>query len=497
MTTGSLMVLGTMSSAGKSLVAAGLCRLYARRGIRAAPFKAQNMSNNAAVCSGGEIGQAQAVQAAAAGVEPSVHMNPILLKPESDSRSQVVVHGQMWDALTAARFYERREDLRRAVVHSLDYLLHSYDLIIMEGAGSPAEMNLYKHDLVNLFPARHAGAPCLLVGDIDRGGIFAQLLGTLWLLEDDDRPFIRGLLPNKFRGDPNLFADGIRFLEHRSSLPVLGLLPYLHDHGIPDEDAASLSGHNSPSGDAQDIAVVRLPHISNFDDFDPLAFEPGVHLRYVSQPGQLGSPAAVILPGTKNTLEDLDWLHRSGFTDAIRTLADRGASIVGLCGGFQMLGESVHDESGLESILGKVEGLGLLPNRTRLQPAKTVSRSRGTVLADCGFLNDVASTAIHGYEIHLGLTSGSNPLFHISQREGSAVDVPDGGCSGDGRIWGTYLHGVFDNDAFRRAWLESLGVQPSTDSFQQRRTRSYDRLADVLEENLNIDLLDRIIEEGV
>jgi len=497
MTARSLMVLGSMSSAGKSLLVTGLCRLYSRRGWRVTPFKAQNMSNNAAVCSGGEIGRAQAVQAAAAGVEPTVFMNPVLLKPEADNRSQIVVHGRVWDSLPAARFYDRRSELRNVVTDSLDTLLGQYDLVIMEGAGSPAEMNLYQHDIVNLFPARCARTPCLLVGDIDRGGVFAQLLGTLWLLEEPDQELIKGLVVNKFRGDPDLFTDGIRFLEEHSGVPVLGVLPYLRDHGIPEEDAAALGERVPVREDVVDIAVVHLPHISNFDDFDPLLFEPDVQMRYVRKLEQLGSPDAIILPGTKNTLEDLDWLHESGIAEGIKTLASRGVSVVGLCGGFQMLGEEVLDESGVESSLGKMEGLGLLPVNTSFSDLKTVTRSKGSVEASCGFLEGLTGAAVEGYEIHMGRTEASTTIFRIDTREGQKVDVPDGSSSEDGRIWGTYLHGIFENDGLRSAWIRSLGAAPQKEPFLERRLKAYDGLADELESALNMDLLDKIIEDGV
>jgi adenosylcobyric acid synthase len=276
-----LMVLGSMSSAGKSLLVSGLCRLYARRGWKVVPFKAQNMSNNAAVCSGGEIGRAQAAQAYAAGIEPTVAMNPILLKPEADARSQVIVRGQVWKTLAASDFYAHKEELWNVVTDSLDALRASADLVIMEGAGSPVELNLSGHDLVNLAVARYAHAPCLLVGDIDCGGIFAQLLGTLDLMNGADRELVKALVVNKFRGDLNLFQDGLHILEERSRKPWLGVIPYLKDHGVPDEDAASIVSTSPDPADKLDVAVIHLPHISNFDDFDPLRNEPGVHLRFL------------------------------------------------------------------------------------------------------------------------------------------------------------------------------------------------------------------------
>jgi adenosylcobyric acid synthase len=499
MTAKTLMVLGSMSSAGKSLLVTGLCRLYARRGWKTAPFKAQNMSNNAAVCSGGEIGRAQAAQAYAAGVEPTVDMNPVLLKPEADSRSQVIVRGQVQDSLSARDYYARRGLLWQAVTESIDHLKDRFDLLIMEGAGSPAEINLRRNDIVNLAAARYAQAPCLLVGDIDRGGVFAQLLGTLWLLDDNDRRFVRGLIVNKFRGDINLFTDGIRILQERSSLPVLGVVPFLHGHGIADEDAAPL-GDYPPAGAASaaaDIAVIHFPHISNSDDMDPLKAEPQVRLRYVRQAEQLGQPSAVILPGTKNTLDDLRWLHESGLSAAIRALAAAGAPVTGLCGGYQMLGDEVSDRQHRESALPSLPGLGLLPGATAFTPVKTVTRTAARILADNGFLAGLQGQTVQGYEIHMGQTSARRPFSQIISREAQPVQALDGACSADGKIWGTYLHGIWDNDNLRIAWLGALGVTPSALPFSARRNQAYDRLADALEAVLDMAALDRIITEGV
>lgn len=497
MTAKTLMVLGSMSSAGKSLLVTGLCRLYARRGWRVAPFKAQNMSNNAAVCSGGEIGRAQAVQAQAAGIEPSVLLNPVLLKPEADSRSQVVVRGQVWDTFSARDYYPRRAVLWQAVTESLDALKAQTDLVILEGAGSPAEINLRPNDIVNLAAARYAQAPCLLVGDIDRGGVFAQLLGTLWLLEPAERGLIRGLVVNKFRGDPELFADGARLLAQRAGVPLLGVVPYLHDHGIPEEDAAAIGQDLPRKPGALDAAVIHLPHISNFDDFDPLRFEPNVQLRFVQRLEQLGRPGVVLLPGTKNTLGDLRWLHESGLAQAIGDLAAEGLPVVGLCGGFQMLGLEVTDEQGIESGLRELPGLGLLPIRTHFEPQKTVTRSRARLQGGCGFWEELQGQAFEGYEIHMGASPAERPLFEITQREGAPCAAGDGACSPSGNVWGTYLHGILDNDSLRRAWLKSLGVTPADGSFAQRRLAAYDHLGDTLEAALDIRLLDRIIAAGI
>ncbi|MDK2980341.1 MAG: adenosylcobyric acid synthase [Chloroflexota bacterium] len=491
-----LMVLGSMSSAGKSLLATGLCRLYARRGWRVRPFKAQNMSNNAAVCAGGEIGRAQAVQAYAAGVEPSVDMNPILLKPEADARSQVILRGQVYRRLSAGQYYQRVEDLWPAVTESLERLRRESDLVILEGAGSPAELNLRGQDLVNLRMAQYAQAPCLLVGDIERGGIFAQLLGTLWLLEEREQPYIKAFVVNKFRGDAALFTDGVRLLAERGGRPVLGVLPYLHELDIPDEDAAVIRASALPAPGKLDVAVIHLPHIANFDDFDPLRLEPGVGVRFVEKVAELGHPRVVFLPGTKNTAGDLRWLFEKGLAAAIRDLAQQGTSVIGFCGGFQMLGMEVHDELGVESAQRSTPGLGLLPVRTRMTPTKTVTRSRARILCGQGFFKELRNSLVEGYEIHLGDTQGGEALLRIEAREGSAAQALDGACSPDGRVWGTHLHGLLENDHLRRAWLHSLGVAASPESFRGRRAAAYDRLADALEAHLDMAQLDRIIAEG-
>jgi adenosylcobyric acid synthase len=496
-----LMVVGASSSAGKSLLVTALCRLYARRGRRVAPFKAQNMSNNAAVCAGGEIGRAQAVQAHAAGLEPHVDMNPILIKPEADSRSQVVVRGQAWRTLSAGDYYKHKAELWQAVTAGLDSLRAAYDLVIMEGAGSPAELNLKAGDIVNMAVARYASAPALLVGDVDRGGIFAQLLGTWSLLEPDDRALLKGFVINKFRGDPRLFDDGVRIIEERSGLPVLGVVPYLHDHGIAAEDAVTLEdGHApasltaGPSADAPvDIAVIRLPRISNFDDFDPLALEPGVRVRYVDSPEALGRPQAVILPGTKSTLADLAWLYERGLSAAIRGLARQGAAVVGICGGYQMLGQVVRDPERVESDREAMDGLGLLPVETVFAGRKAAFRSRAQIVSECGFLRELKGQPIDGYEIHMGRTAGAAPAVEIVERAGEPLRLPDGAASPDGRVFGVYLHGLFDNDNFRRAWLRSLGAQAANLDFRQMQGRAFDRLADAIEASLDLERLDEII----
>jgi adenosylcobyric acid synthase len=383
MTAKILMIQGTMSSAGKSTLVTALCRIFARRGLRVAPFKAQNMSNNAAVCAdGGEIGRAQYTQALAAGIEPTVQMNPVLLKPEADMRSQVIVNGRVWETLPARSYYERKQALWAHITDAFDGLREQYELVIIEGAGSPVELNLKRGDIVNMAVAKYANSPVLLAGDIDRGGIFAQLLGTLMLLEPDERALVRGLIINKFRGDPTLFEDGITILEERGRVPVLGVVPYVVNHGLPEEDAVAIEAQNREhSAHASvDIAVIALPCIANFDDFDPLKAESGVSLRYVSHPAELGQPDAVIIPGTKSTIADLNWLHTTGLAECINNLAAGGTAVVGICGGYQMLGARVGDPTHIESDQDEIVGLGLLTSETvsshKKRPDKCRRRSR-------------------------------------------------------------------------------------------------------------------------
>jgi adenosylcobyric acid synthase len=488
-----LMIQGTSSSVGKSLLTAALCRTFARRGLRVAPFKAQNMSNNAAVCAdGAEIGRAQAVQAAAAGIEPTADMNPVLLKPEADSRCQVIVLGRPWQTLRAAAFYRRKEELWPVVTAALDRLRSAYELVLIEGAGSPAELNLRALDIVNMAVARYARAPVLLAGDIDRGGIFAQLLGTLWLLEPEERALVRGLVVNKFRGDRALFADGVSILEERGGVRVLGVVPYLPALAVAEEDAVALDVAGSGPGTGIDVAVIHLPHIANFDDFDPLLAEPGVAVRYVSSARDLGTPHAIILPGTKSTVADLAWLRTTGLAEAIRAFAERGGAVGGVCGGYQMLGRVIRDPEGVESSVAEVAGLGLLPVETTFLREKATYQARARVVDGPGWLGAAAGQPADGYEIHMGRSHGARPWLEITRRNGEIVE--DGAVSADGRVWGCYLHGLFAGAGLRRAWLASLGQQPVE---VRPAGDSLDRLADVVEGALDMRRLETIIRESV
>lgn len=511
-----LMVVGASSSAGKSLLVTALCRIFARRGLRVAPFKAQNMSNNAAVCpDGGEIGRAQAVQAMAAGLPLQVDFNPVLIKPEADARSQVVVMGRPFHTLEAAAYYDYKKELWQVIAATLDRLRAAYELVIIEGAGSPVELNLKPGDLVNMRVAQYAQAPTLLVGDIDRGGIFAQLLGTLWLLEPDERRLVRGLVVNKFRGDMALFADGVRILEERGGTPVLGVIPWLRDLGIPEEDAVALDTPlfrrpEPPDQPAVDLAVVHLPLISNFDDFDPFRQDPGVQVRYISTPEALGQPSAVILPGTKSTMADLDWLRRQGLAEAIQAYAREGGTVVGICGGYQMLGQTIHDPQRVESQHSETTGLGLLPVHTTFAAEKVTHQAKARIAGGCAWLEGLQGLELSGYEIHMGRTGHSHGQEHpaawleIIERSTGAVNEPDGAISVDGKVWGCYLHGLFENTALRRSWLRSLGWTGNGQEEAGDRSHNlglhyeaaFDRLADAVEQALDMQLLEKLTWEN-
>ena len=486
-----IMILGTHSNAGKSLLTTAFCRILARRGVRVAPFKAQNMSNNAGVTlQGGEMGRAQIVQAEAAGILPHTDMNPVLLKPEGDRRSQVILNGKVYGKIDAHNWFDLKKLLWEQVVAAYDRLAARYDVIVMEGAGSPAEINLKAGDMVNLRMARHADAPCLLVGDIDRGGVFAALAGTMLLLEPEERAQIVGFLINKFRGDPTLLGNATTMLQERAfGVPTLGIIPYIPDLRVANEDAVWLDDvaqmgerGGSAANASVEIAIIHLPHIANFDEFDGLAAEPGVRLRYVRQAGEFGRPDAVILPGTKATLADLAWLRAHGLEQAIQQAARRGVAVVGICGGYQMLGQSLSDPLGVEGPAGtRVEGLGLLPVITEFALTKQTYQAR---------LQLVNGQVIAGYEIHMGTTTRSSdigsgdiaPLGTIVARGNAPVAIADGAQSADGRIWGTYLHGIFEDAAFRRGWLTQLGWRGELSASPLARRQEYDRLADAVEE---------------
>ncbi len=501
----SLMVLGTSSHVGKSLLTAALCRIFAQRGYRVAPFKAQNMSlNSAATVAGLEIGRAQALQAEAAGIPASVHMNPILIKPTGLRSSQVIVHGKVWKHLTAADYHKSRvAELVPLIRQSYELLAAENDLIVLEGAGSPAEINLRASDVVNMRMAAIAEAQCILVGDIDRGGVFAAILGTLELLEAEERQRIRGFVINKFRGDVELLLPGIRMLEDRIGIPCVGVVPYLKGLTLEEEDSAGFAQTNAKawsSSETKDrplrVAVIALPWISNFTDFDALAEEPSVEVRFCRSTRDAAGADVVVLPGTKQTMDDLRWLRETGFASFLHQHAEQGGITIGICGGMQMLGEEIHDPHGIEAE-GDAKGLGLLPIRTTMQREKATYMASGTVR--CASLlgtADFANIPIQGYEIHLGETeylTGAAPFSQLVRRAGMSTGIVDGCVSPDGYTLGTYLHGLFDHDAFRHTFISaaraSLDLAPATQlTFrEQAREAQWKLLADATVAALDLE----------
>ena len=503
MTARVIMVQGTASNVGKSVLVTALCRIFRQDGFRVAPFKSQNMSLNSYVTpDGGEIGRAQAVQADAAGVEPTVDMNPILLKPEVDSRSQVVLLGKPYKSAGAREYFQMKTQLWRIVAASLDRLCQDYDVVVIEGAGSPAEINLKESEIVNMRVALYARSPVMLVADIDKGGVFASIVGTLELLEPEERTLIKAVAINKLRGDISLLEPGLTWLEERTGIPVAGVIPYYHDIHIPEEDSVSLErrrGMKQKTEYALDIAVIGFPHISNFNDFDPLEQEEGIRTRYVEAHDPLGEPDLIILPGTKTTMADLAWLRQRGLDVAIRRLAERGTPIVGICGGYQMLGVKLQDPLGIESVQGEMDGLGLLPVTTVFTPIKETRRVQGEVKGGPGLLQDVAHIPIEGYEIHMGRTEGEhiNSPIVILDRDDRTLGQPEGCIGPSGRIMGTYIHGLFHNAALRQAILHRLaswkGVTLPDVEEELVQDQEYDRLAALTRKSLNMDLIYQIV----
>lgn len=478
MSTRAIMIQGTGSNVGKSMLVAGLCRAALRRGISVAPFKPQNMSNNAAVTDeGGEIGRAQALQAMASGRSLSVHMNPVLLKPETDTGSQIVIQGKAQSRLEARDFGGARGALLKPVLESFGILGKTADLIIVEGAGSPAETNLRKGDIANMGFARAAGVPVILAGDIDRGGVIAQIVGTQAVMDPADAAMVKGFLINKFRGDVALFDDGYLDIAQRTGWTGFGVLPWFHGaHLLPAEDAVDLARGRSDG--AFHIVCPMLSRISNFDDLDPLAAEPSVRLTMIPPGTPLPADAdLVVLPGTKSTRGDLAFLRAQGWDIDLRAHVRRGGHVLGICGGYQMLGQVVDDPDGNEGASGQVEGLGLLDVATRMAADKTLTRVCAT--------HATSGAQIDGYEIHIGQTNGAD----CTRRFAKIGDTPDGAMSRDGKIAGTYLHGLFSNDAFRKVWLAQFGLAAAPVSYSQTVEDTLDQLATHMEQHLDVAAL--------
>ena len=501
---GAVMVCGTASDVGKSHLVTGLCRVLRRLEVRVAPFKAQNMALNSWVTPAGhEIGRAQGVQAVAAGVEPEVAMNPILLKPTGERTSQVMVMGRPTAHLDAAAYQAAKPGLLATVTAALADLRGRFDVVILEGAGSPAEINLLDGDLVNLRLAQRAGIRALVVGDIDRGGVFAALYGTVALLPDDLRPLVGGFVVNKLRGDPALLGDALTQLEQRCGVPTVGVLPYVHDVALDAEDSLSLSGRRprpgagtAAGGAAIDVAAVRFPRIANFTDLDALAVEPGVGVRLVDHPAALADPDLVVLPGTKATVSDLEWLRGRGLDRAVAQARQRGSTVLGVCGGYQMLGRQVFD--GFESGRGRVAGLGWLDVTTVFGPSKVTRQRRGRALAQ----------RVTGYQIHHGRVtrgSGARPWVHLDDvygPEAEGATAAEGVEEAGGWVVGTTLHGLFEEDGFRAGFLAEVARRrgkefvPAGVSFAAAREAQIDRLADLVEAHLDLSAVEALVKEG-
>jgi adenosylcobyric acid synthase len=493
-----LMIQGTGSSVGKSILVAALCRIFRQDGFSVAPYKSQNMSLNSYVTrDGGEMGRAQVAQAEAAGIEPSVDMNPILLKPEADARSQVVLMGKPAMTVPAGEYYLHTPELLKAAEESLNRLRSQHDIIVIEGAGSPAEINLKRCEIVNMCIAKLADAPVLLVGDIDKGGVFAQLVGTLVLLDDNEKRYVKGFIINKFRGDISLLQPGLDELESITSLPIFGVVPYYHDIFIDEEDSVRRDTPLKAITDI-DIAVIHLSHISNSTDFEPLQREQGVTVRYIKHAKDMGQPDAIILPGSKSTISDLEHIRNTGVSEAIVRSARSGVPVIGICGGFQMLGKRIDDPSHTESDRDSVLGLGLLDVVTTFAKRKTTWQVRAVCTCERGILDGLSGEELSGYEIHMGQTLGDNvsPAFRIISRGGRKSKHLDGAVSADGNIVGTYIHGLFENESIRHCLLSNLrktkGVDCETRPFALSKDSEYDKLAALVRGSLDMDMVYKI-----
>lgn len=499
----SLMIQGTGSDVGKSILVAAFCRILRQDGYNVAPFKAQNMALNSFITKdGGEMGRAQVVQAEAAGLRPHIDMNPILIKPNTDVGAQVIIHGKVYKNMSAGIYHESKKEMVAFVRGSFQRLREKHEFIVIEGAGSPAEINLRENDIVNMGMAEMAGCPVLLAGDIDRGGVFASLVGTIELLTEAEKRRVKGFIVNKFRGDISLLKPGFDFLEKKTGIPVLGTIPYFRDIHIQDEDSVSRERLTSTKGSGKiDIAVLYLPHISNFTDFDPLEREPEIHLTYVHYGKRIGPVDVVIIPGSKNTIDDLNYLYATGYVEEILRHYREGGFVVGICGGYQMLGEAIEDPCHVETSLDRINGIGLAPLKTFIEDEKVTCQVRARIHRSNRFFEN--TDELSGYEIHMGRTElqKDDPMFEIVDRGGSPVSVPDGFISENGKVWGTYIHGIFDNDGFREEFIRRIKLAkglpvPSeayaSFSFQEFKEAQYDRLADVVRRNIDMETFYRI-----
>ncbi|MBN2898048.1 MAG: cobyric acid synthase [Clostridia bacterium] len=501
----SIMVLGTGSSVGKSIITTGLCRVLNQDGYEVAPFKSQNMALNSFITEqGDEMGRAQVVQAEAAGKKAHVNMNPILLKPSTDKKSQVILKGKVFKNMSAVEYHEYKSELKDMVKSVYDDLASENDVIVLEGAGSPAEINLRENDLVNMGMAELSDSPVVIVGDIDRGGVFASLYGTIMLLTEEERKRVKGVIINKFRGDVEILKPGIKMLEDLIHLPVLGVVPYTHLQ-IEDEDSLAERFYNRTQSEGQiKIEVLYLPHVSNFTDFNVFETQPDVQLRYVMRGESIGDPDILIIPGSKNTIEDLIYLRNSGLEEQIIRLSKKNKYIVGICGGYQILGESLEDPYHTESAIPSTNGLGLLATTTVFEQEKTTTQIEGVLEAEIpGRLAELSASTIKGYEIHMGQTKlkeGAKPFLTICKKLNETVAISDGAINLAGNVFGTYIHGIFDDIQFTRNFLNIIrrekgldDVESQVKDFEAFKDNEYNKLAEVLKASLDMDKIYEII----
>jgi len=498
-----IMIQGTASAVGKSILVAALCRIFRQDGHKVTPFKSQNIALNSFVTEGGgEIGRAQAVQAEAAGITATVDMNPILLKPTSNSGCQIVLMGKVDRNISANDYTSYAPSLLKKVTESLERLRAEYEIVVIEGAGSTAEINLKEREIVNMRIAKASGSPVLLVGDIDKGGVFASLVGTLELLDKDEQHYVKGMIINKFRGDVSLLKPAIDFTEKRTGRPVLGVVPYFKNIRIAQEDSVYLDEREKNSGGGGlNISVIRLPHISNYDDFDPLEADGAV--SYISQHSEMGDPHLIIIPGTKSTINDLQYLRQSGLAKIIIEKAKAGTPVVGICGGYQMLGRKILDPQKVESEQSEVEGLGLLNIVTEFADEKSTRQVRAIVTADTGLLSGAKGQEVSGYEIHMGQSQTGEPAhaFRVVETPQGKTDYADGVLNTKGTVLGTYMHGLFNNDNFRQIFLNNLrrhwGLDENKAGASIDRDWQYDKLAELVRNNIDMTKIYRIMEAGV
>jgi adenosylcobyric acid synthase len=502
----SLMIQGTGSSVGKSIITAGLLRIFKQDGYEVAPFKSQNMALNSYITKEGkEMGRAQVVQAEAAGKEPSVSMNPILLKPTTDRKAQVILHGEVYKNMSASEYHEFKPQLAQMVMETFRELSSKNDIVVIEGAGSPAEINLRENDIVNMGMAQMADSPVILVGDIDKGGVFASLAGTMLLLTEEEKARVKGVVINKFRGDLEILRPGLDMLYDIIKVPVLGVVPYTKLN-IDDEDslAERFQKERATNISETDIAIIKVPHLSNFTDFNVLENLQGVKVRYVESPNEVGEPDLIILPGTKNTIEDMLCLRKSGMEEMIKNLHRKGVVIFGVCGGYQMLGKNIEDPYKTESELPGIKGMSFLNSGTVFGQKKITTQVEGAVSSDTGLLDDLYKTRIKGYEIHMGTTEygdGCIPFIEMNGPPGSAAKSVGGVMNREGSVFGTYIHGIFDNMEFtvgfinnirKRKGLPGLHYDKSME-FNEYKEAQYDKLAEILRSSLDIKKIYEIL----